>query len=177
MSDTVRASLRRRLVILWVIALIAALVTGPVLVDSAAFGEGSGTEEVSDTAAPATDQEIAATWTEEATVEAASELSPDWSEYTFVFADGTTISGSNHVGEAGYTGDKNQADLGLSEWVHVSCSDSFPDGWGDKGAPVEGVDSSPLVSWSIDKYKGGQLDKTCSGDATPPDEGYVPGPS
>ncbi|MBT8214305.1 MAG: hypothetical protein KJP12_03705, partial [Acidimicrobiia bacterium] len=94
----------------------------------------------------------------------------DWSEYTFEFGDGTIITGSNRSDGDGYTGDKNQADLGLSETVHVSCSDDFnldktspaENGWGDKGAPVFGVDPAPVVSYSIDKYKDGEWDKTCA---------------
>ncbi|NNC75472.1 MAG: hypothetical protein HKN93_08185, partial [Acidimicrobiia bacterium] len=96
--------------------------------------------------------------------------SEDWSEYTFEFADGTIISGSNRSDGDGYTGDKNEADLGLSENVHVSCSDDFnldrtdptENGWGDKGAPVFGIDPSPVISYSIDKYNGGEYDKSCS---------------
>jgi large repetitive protein len=108
---------------------------------------------------------------------AALPLLSEWAEYTFVFADGSIVTGSNQTGEAGYTGDKNRANLGLSEDVHVSCSDKFfldkaPTdknyGWGDKGAPVKGVDPYPVTSYSISRYKDGNLDKTCSGTAVTP---------
>jgi len=119
-----------------------------------------------------------------ATAEATTDWSDeDWSEYTFEFADGTIIIGSNRSDGDGYTGKKNEADLGLSENVHVSCSDDFnldkddPEkkGWGEKGAPVFGVDPSPVVSYSIEKYKDGELDKTCADSSVPlPDPDPLP---
>ncbi|MDX1450657.1 MAG: hypothetical protein R3246_16535, partial [Acidimicrobiia bacterium] len=92
------------------------------------------------------------------------DIEGDWSEYSFTFADGSVVTGSNAFGEAGWTGSKNEADLGLSEFVHVSCSDDFPGGWGEKGGPVQGVDPFGIVDFEIFKYKDGHLDKTCTPD-------------
>jgi hypothetical protein len=85
-------------------------------------------------------------------------------EVRFHFADGTIVEGSSTT---------NEADLGLSAAVHVSCSDAFgfgnsePDGWGEKGAPVQGVDPTPLAGYAIVKFKDdGSIDNSCSGGAS-----------
>ncbi|NNC75740.1 MAG: hypothetical protein HKN93_09555, partial [Acidimicrobiia bacterium] len=82
--------------------------------------------------------------------------------FTFLLADGTLIEG---------TSDNNEAEVGLSDAIHVSCSDDFgfedpnddkPDGWGEKGAPVFGVDPGPIVSYQITRYRSdGTIYKTC----------------
>ncbi|NNF64782.1 MAG: hypothetical protein HKN07_11050, partial [Acidimicrobiia bacterium] len=87
--------------------------------------------------------------------------------YLFVFADGTVLSGTSN--------DKD-ADIGLSDAVHLSCSDDFGfgdsdpsnDGWGEKGGPVEGVDPSPIVAYLIGEYNDdGSIKDPCGfGDPT-----------
>ena len=38
--------------------------------------------------------------------------------------------------------------------VHLSCSDEFPGGWGEKDGPVQGVDTAwQIASFSIGKQK------------------------
>ncbi|MDX1450504.1 MAG: hypothetical protein R3246_15760, partial [Acidimicrobiia bacterium] len=87
--------------------------------------------------------------------------------FTFILADGQVIDGSS---------ESNEAAVGLSKPIHVSCSDDFgfedpnddkPDGWGEKGAPVQGVDPGPIVAYRITKFKSdGKVDQVCGTQAT-----------
>jgi uncharacterized repeat protein (TIGR01451 family) len=63
--------------------------------------------------------------------------------YWFVFADGTEVSG---------TAEGNEVTVdGFSEPFHISCSDLFPGGYGEKGAPT--APESPLVWWAIWRFE------------------------
>ena len=91
-------------------------------------------------------------------------------QYTFNFVNGTTISGTasdNTVFLAGAGGSSVDNPTGMD--VHVSCSDDFPGGWGEKDGPVQGVDTAwQIASYSIAKMKGDKVDKTCGDAFTPP---------
>ena len=88
-------------------------------------------------------------------------------EYRFEFANGQVITGSSvdnvaFLSNAGGTDAANP--IGME--VHVSCSDDFPDGWGEKDGPDPQRDSAwQIVSWEITKFKNGRQDKKCSGGA------------
>lgn len=90
-------------------------------------------------------------------------------EYTFNFVNGTTISGTatdNTVFLPGAGGSSVDNPTGMD--VHVSCSDDFPGGWGEKDGPDRGADTAwQIASYSITKYKKDKVDKTC-GDAFTP---------
>jgi len=89
--------------------------------------------------------------------------------YTIVFGhtDGTTttVSGvttqnDTFIAEAGGT----DADNPTGMIMHLSCSDKFPDGWGEKQGPDPILDSEwQVVSYFIDKG-----DKTCGTPPPPP---------
>lgn len=95
----------------------------------------------------------------------------DYSVYTFWFIDTSdparapfAVTGTNESGTYGDTGRGNEGYLevdGVKMQLHVSCSDAFTDGTGDKSDPTE---ASPfrVVNYTISKYKSGQLDKTCN---------------
>ncbi len=100
--------------------------------------------------------------------------------FRFILADGTIIDGtsdgnsplvpSNDPNESVVTVTPNQT---FSTFFHVSCSDDFgfgnsePDGWGEKGAPVFGVDNGPIVAYAIFK-SGNPAAPDCSyGSITP----------
>jgi len=96
-------------------------------------------------------------------------------DYTFVFehTDGTTtaVSGSDtvhdaYLPDAGGTDQSNPAGM----TVHLSCSDDFPGGWGERKGPDPVADSEWRVRrYEIEKYKDGHLDNSCSGgDRLPP---------
>ena len=90
--------------------------------------------------------------------------------YTFVFehTDGSTteISGvatdnDTFIAEAGGTSVENPTGM----FVHVSCSDEFPGGWGEKEGPVQGVDTE----WRVKRYTINKDGKICQGgDPIPP---------
>lgn len=90
-------------------------------------------------------------------------------EYTFEFVNGITISGSSDekngfVAGAGGTSVDNPTGM----TVHLSCSDDFPDGWGEKEGPEQGVDTAwQIATYTIAKIKDGEVDKTCSGAPNP----------
>ena len=94
-----------------------------------------------------------------------------YSEFTFNFVNGTTISGDNCPGsayefedsngrrktqEAWLPGTGGSADfpLGLGMRVHVSCSEVFTDGWANNGGqPDETGDPNwQIADYSIQKY-------------------------
>jgi len=90
--------------------------------------------------------------------------------YDFLFADGSRVFG---------TSDKNTVDVtvaGKTFELHISCSDQFENGYGDKGGPVQGVNPK-VTAWRIWKYKDAdkgigscKLSKTCGpGGAGPPE--------
>ncbi len=88
-------------------------------------------------------------------------------QYSFTFVNGVTISGVANDNEvflpnAGGTSVDNPTGM----TVHVSCSDDFPNGWGEKDGPERGRDSAwQIASYSISK-DGGK--KTCGDDFQPP---------
>ena len=88
-------------------------------------------------------------------------------QYSFTFVNGQTISGtatSNEVFLPNAGGTSADNPTGMT--VHVSCSDDFPNGWGEKDGPELGVDTAwQIASFSISK-DGGK--KTCGDDFTPP---------
>ena len=94
----------------------------------------------------------------------------DTINYTFVFehTDGTTTTVDGvatdkepFIAEAGGTSKTNPTGMVM----HLSCSDDFPGGWGEKEGPTQGVDTEWRVkSFTITKGK-----KTCTGgDPIPP---------
>ena len=97
-------------------------------------------------------------------------------EYEFEFVNGVTLTGSSpdktaFIAAAG--GSSVESPVGME--VHLSCSDKFPGGWGEKDGPNQSVDSAwQLSSYSIQKFKKGKLDKSCSGDFGPPTPVGVP---
>jgi uncharacterized repeat protein (TIGR01451 family) len=99
-------------------------------------------------------------------------------QYTFSFVNGQTITGSSpdktaFIANAGGSSASNPAGM----TVHLSCSDQFTGGWGEKDGPVQGVDTAwQLNSFEINKLKDGKIDKTCSGSdltTTPPSGDYI----
>ncbi len=94
--------------------------------------------------------------------------SGSWAEYTFRLWNLDTQSmivvwGSNQEGTYGYTGASNEGYLQVGDDLlqfHVSCSDAFTDGIGQKSDPAE---SSPwrVVDADIVKVKDGEIDKVC----------------
>ncbi|MGH1490145.1 MAG: DUF7507 domain-containing protein [Acidimicrobiales bacterium] len=88
----------------------------------------------------------------------------DSMQYTFRFVNGQTISGTandktHFLPNAGGTSATNPTGME----VHLSCSDEFPGGWGEKDGPVQGVDTA----WQIASYFIQKGSKTC-GTPTPP---------
>ncbi len=84
--------------------------------------------------------------------------------YTFRFVNGQTLSGVANdktffLADAGGP----SADNPTGMEVHLSCSDKFPGGWGEKDGPVQGVDTA----WQISSYFIQKGNKTC-GTPTPP---------
>jgi len=84
--------------------------------------------------------------------------------YTFRFENGVTLSGTATdktflLTDAGGTSVDNPTGME----VHLSCSDKFVGGWGQKDGPTQGVDTA----WRIDSYFIQKGSKTC-GTPTPP---------
>ena len=53
--------------------------------------------------------------------------------------------------------------------AHLSCSDKFPEGWGEKEGPDQVADSAwQILRYEISKFKDGEVDKTCSGGLPQP---------
>lgn len=103
-------------------------------------------------------------------VEDPSALSGDWSEFTFYFVNietgeetGALTGTSREDDPLGYAGKSNEGFLMVGDTLmqlHVSCSDAFADGIGEKSDPT--VDSPWRVDhYTISKIKDGALDKTC----------------
>lgn len=94
----------------------------------------------------------------------------DYAAYTFWFVEyqlpGATpfaATGSNRAGTEGYTGQGNEGFLRVRDefmQLHVSCSDAFTDGTGDKSDPTE-ASKYRVVTARIAKYKDGVIDKEC----------------
>jgi hypothetical protein len=85
-------------------------------------------------------------------------------DYRFEFTNGEIVEGTasgntEFLEEAG--GSSVDRPSGMT--VHVSCSDKFPGGWGEKDGPEQGVDTA----WQIESYFIQKGDKTC-GTPTPP---------
>ncbi|MFW2333091.1 hypothetical protein, partial [Ilumatobacter sp.] len=91
-------------------------------------------------------------------------------QYEFEFLNGITLTGSSpdktaFIAEAG--GPSVENPTGME--VHLSCSDMFEGGWGEKDGPDQSVDTAwQLRSFSIEKFKDGELDKSCGDDFGPP---------
>ena len=87
--------------------------------------------------------------------------------YSFTFVNGTTITGtatSNTVFVPNAGGTSATNPIGMD--IHVSCSDDFPGGFGEKDGPDRVRDSAwQIASYSISK-DGGK--KTCGDSFTPP---------
>mmetsp|Transcript_941 Transcript_941/g.2035 ORF Transcript_941/g.2035 Transcript_941/m.2035 type:complete len:1562 (+) Transcript_941:110-4795(+) len=66
--------------------------------------------------------------------------------YDFTFADGTRTFGFSDDKEVDVMVD------GQTLTLHISCSDHFEGGWGEKGDPVEGVHQQ-ITSWHVIKFK------------------------
>jgi hypothetical protein len=73
-------------------------------------------------------------------------------EYSFYFDGGngelTHISGASKKNEVTVDID------GKTFPLHISCSETFVDGYGEKGGPVSGV-NPPVVNSAITKHKNG----------------------
>ena len=67
--------------------------------------------------------------------------------YDILFADGTHLNGTSEPNVVEVTVQ------GLTFPLHISCSDPFPNGYGMKGGPVEGVNPA-VVEYRIWKYMG-----------------------
>ncbi|RZV46087.1 MAG: hypothetical protein EX269_08270, partial [Acidimicrobiales bacterium] len=89
--------------------------------------------------------------------------------YSFTFENGTTISGESDdnvafLANAGGTDANNPTGME----VHVSCSDEFPGGFGEKDGPDPVVDSAwRIESYSIGEVKDGVYEEKCSGPPVP----------
>lgn len=82
--------------------------------------------------------------------------------YRFTFVNGTTISNVGKKNEffANAGGSSVTNPTGMK--VHLSCSDRFVGGWGQKDGPVQGVDTAwQIASFSIGKIKKGQFEQKC----------------
>ena len=95
--------------------------------------------------------------------------------YDFTFTDGSRVFG---------TSDSNTVDVtvaGKTFPLHISCSDSFEGGYGEKDGPVRG--QNPAVStWTVWKYKNldksdCRLEKMCGDTPAPPSPSPSPTPS
>ena len=88
-------------------------------------------------------------------------------EYQFEFVNGQTISGVASDKTALLTNAGGAfADAPSGMIVHLSCSDKFSGGWGEKDGPKPEIDSAwQIASFSISKIKDGKVDKTCSSQA------------
>ena len=93
----------------------------------------------------------------------------DVKSYTFAFENGAIITGFSEKNEAflpnaGGTDPDNPTGM----TVHVSCSDKFTGGFGDKDGPDPVADSAwQIAAFEITKYKKGKADKTCGQTFTP----------
>ena len=86
-----------------------------------------------------------------------------------VLADGTCVAidfayddGATDVGVyCGFGNELNQTTVPslTATTLHISCSDEFPGGVGEKSD----LGGRLVTSWSIQKYKDGELDKECAG--------------
>ena len=90
-------------------------------------------------------------------------------QYSFTFENGTTISGTsdNNVAFlAGAGGTDANNPTGMD--IHVSCSDKFESGFGEKDGPDPVADSAwKIESFSIGEVKNGVFEEKCSGPADP----------
>lgn len=102
-----------------------------------------------------------------------------WSAYEFTFynlatGETHTVVGNNLPDNPlGQTGASNEGFIAVGDDVlmlHVSCSDAFTEGVGQKSDPS--IDSDwRVIDFVITKYSGSDADKTCplSGNFTPPE--------
>jgi hypothetical protein len=95
----------------------------------------------------------------------------DGKGYTFNFVNGVTITGVSEdnvafLPDAGGTDANNPTGME----VHVSCSDEFPGGFGEKDGPDPVADSAwQIESFEITEIKDFQVEKVkCSGNFGPP---------
>ncbi len=97
-------------------------------------------------------------------------VKPDGNNYSFTFVNGVIIDGNsdNNTAFLPNAGGPS-ADNPTGMDVHVSCSDKFPGGWGEKDGPDQNVDTAwQIESYSIMKFKDGKLDKSCGDSFAPP---------
>lgn len=102
-----------------------------------------------------------------------------WSAYEFTFynlatGETHTVLGNNLPDNPlGQTGASNEGFIAVGDdilMLHVSCSDAFTEGVGQKSDPS--IDSDwRVIDFVITKYSGSEADKTCplSGNFTPPE--------
>ena len=93
--------------------------------------------------------------------------------YDFTFADGTVLSGFSDANTVDVTVDGKEFEL------HISCSDTYENGYGEKGGPVEGVNPR-VTEWHIRKFDNPgdsdcEVKKECSGVYDPPTTPITPG--
>ncbi len=97
-------------------------------------------------------------------------------QFTFVFENGTTISGSsddNVAFLAGAGGTDAANPTGMN--IHVSCSDKFEGGFGVKDGPDRILDSAwRIESFSIGEVRKGRVEVKCSDSFAPPAPPPVP---
>lgn len=97
-------------------------------------------------------------------------LAADVFQYRFEFVNGAVVEGSSPDNEA-FLADAGGTDANnpTGMVVHVSCSDEFTGGFGEKDGPDRVADSAwQIATWSIQKFKDGTLDKSCGGSPVPP---------
>ena len=73
-------------------------------------------------------------------------LGNQYAEYFFVFADGVTASGIALQLDWQIRDD-------FSDTTHVSCSDSFPGGYAEKGSPIESLGEPQIITYHINRFK------------------------
>jgi uncharacterized repeat protein (TIGR01451 family) len=89
----------------------------------------------------------------------------EYYSYVFNFSDGSTASGTQDRALDGHNLAVNVD--GVDMIIHGSCSDDFPDGYGEKGDPTLADGHPSLDTYHIWLYKAdGTLDKEC-GDVLP----------
>jgi len=89
--------------------------------------------------------------------------------FTFTFENGITITGESEDNVA-FLADAGGADANnpTGMEIHVSCSDDFPGGFGEKDGPDPIVDSAwQIASYSIGEVKDGVYEEKCSGPPVP----------
>ena len=96
--------------------------------------------------------------------------------FEFTFVNGLVLTGTSSSNTGflpGAGGPSVDSPTGMT--VHVSCSDPYPGGWGEKDGPKQNIDTAWQVeSYSVVKYKDGAISKTCGDSFVPPEPVGVP---